>query len=66
MCQNLFADQPLLAGQVYVALQPLLRVQLPALLTNVGNLVNGLLIALAPLLVGLGGILGPLLLGLGL
>ncbi|KAI5360135.1 hypothetical protein Slin14017_G096960 [Septoria linicola] len=53
-------------GEVYVALQPLLRVQLPGLLTNVGNLVNGLLAALSPLLAGLGGILGPLLLSLGL
>ncbi|CZT16394.1 uncharacterized protein RCC_02237 [Ramularia collo-cygni] len=53
-------------GEVYVALQPLLRVQLPLLLTNVGNLVNGLLVSLAPLLAGLGGILGPLLLSLGL
>jgi len=51
---------------VNAALQPLLKVQLPGLLTNVGNLVNGLLVALAPLLTSLGGILGPLLLGLGL
>ncbi|KAK3048197.1 hypothetical protein LTR09_010358 [Extremus antarcticus] len=53
-------------GEVNAALQPLLKVQLPGLLTNVGNLVNGLLVALAPLLTSLGGILGPLLLGLGL
>jgi hypothetical protein len=51
---------------VYVALQPLLKVQLPLLVTNVGNLVNGLLVALAPLLAGVGGILAPLLLALGL
>lgn len=54
------------AGEVNTALQPLLRTELPGLITGLDPLVNGLLAALAPLLSGLGGILGPLLLSLGL
>ena len=53
-------------GEVYVALHPLLYVDLPALVTTLSGVVSGLLVALAPLLTALGGILGPLLLSLGL
>ncbi|CAK1356742.1 hypothetical protein CB0940_12042 [Cercospora beticola] len=45
---------------VYVALQPFLTTELPALVVGLSGLVGGLLVALAPLLAALGGILAPI------
>ncbi|KAF2207228.1 hypothetical protein CERZMDRAFT_107819 [Cercospora zeae-maydis SCOH1-5] len=45
---------------VYIALQPFLTTELPALILGLSGLVSGLLTALAPLLASLGGILAPI------
>ncbi|KAM3425794.1 hypothetical protein BST61_g7722 [Cercospora zeina] len=46
---------------VYVALQPFLTTELPALIVGLSCLVAGLLTALSPLLASLGGILAPII-----
>lgn len=48
------------SAAVYVALQPFLTTELPALVVGLSGLVGGLLVALAPLLAALGGILAPI------
>lgn len=49
-----------LSAAVYIALQPFLTTELPALVVGLSGLVGGLLVALAPLLAALGGILAPI------